>query len=247
MRAVMFAGARIGGIMTFAPFFNSESISMPVKASLTVALAALLYPAYALQGFRDNSSNLLLQTGGEVVVGLLLGLSLQFVFDAAHLGGYILGVQTGFSLVTLLDPQSQADTPALALFNQLIVTVIFLQLNVHHWLLRGLAASFNYLPPGRIGSAMPSGLGVVQAAGGIWLVGLQIAAPVLVATLVADVALGFLGRASPQLPVLFLGLSVKSMLGLSLLIGVLASWPHFFEHRFSSGIALGERLLHLAR
>jgi flagellar biosynthetic protein FliR len=244
--AVMFAGVRIGGMMTFVPFFNSESISIPVKAVLTIALTALLYPVYGMAGIGTGGVGWARIAGGEAIIGLLLGLTLQFVFDAAQLAGQIFGVQTGFSLVTLLDPQTQADTPVLALFNQIVVLLLFLQLNVHHWLLRGLAASFVYLPPGGHVFGLGLGIGLLQAAGSIWLVGLQIAAPVVVVTMATDVALGFLGRAAPQLPVLFLGLSVKSMLGLSVMAGTLALWPRIFEHHFSNAIMLGARLLHLA-
>ena len=87
--------------------------------------------------------------------------------------------------------------------------------------------------------------GLLHAAAGIFLAGVQIAAPGLVATLVADVALGFLGKASPQLPVLFIGLAVKNLLGLAMLIVVVAYWPHRFSQRFTESIAVGEkRLLH---
>jgi flagellar biosynthetic protein FliR len=139
------------------------------------------------------------------------------------------------------------DTPVLSVFHQLIVTLIFLRLNVHHWLLRGLAATFSYLPAGG-GRGMNLGLGSVllRAAAGIWIAGVQIAAPVLLATLLCDVALGFVGKASPQLPVVFFGLSIKSMLGLLVLAGTLALWPGILETRFSAAIAISERLLHLA-
>jgi len=81
----------------------------------------------------------------------------------------------------------------------------------------------------------------------VWLVGLQIAAPVVVATLLADLALGFMGKVSPQLPVLFFGLSIKTLLGMAVLVGTLALWPRIFEKQFTLAIATGERLLHLAR
>ncbi|MGA9042959.1 MAG: flagellar biosynthetic protein FliR [Terriglobales bacterium] len=244
--AVMFAGVRIGGMMTFAPFFNSQSISIPVKAVFTIALTALLYPVYGVAGIGTGSVGWIRIAGGEAIIGLLLGLTLQFVFDAAQLAGQIFGVQTGFSLVTLLDPQTQADTPVLAVFNQMVLLMLFLQLNVHHWLLRGLAASFVYLPPGGRSFGLGLGLALLQSAGSIWLVGLQIAAPVIAATMATDVALGFLGRAAPQLPVLFLGLHVKSMLGLSVIAAMLALWPRIFERHFLNAILLGARLLHLA-
>ena len=76
---------------------------------------------------------------------------------------------------------------------------------------------------------------------------MQIAAPSLAATLVADVALGFLGKASPQLPVLFIGIAVKNLIGLMVMIAAIAYWPRVFGSQFERGVELAERLLHLAR
>jgi flagellar biosynthesis protein FliR len=245
--AVMFAGVRIGGLMLFAPFLSSGSMPVQVKAGMTVALTALLYPVYGAVRLESSALGWVQVCTGEAVVGLLLGLTLQFIMEAAQMAGQILGVQAGFSLVTILDPQTQADTPVISTFIQLITLVIFLQLNVHHWLLRGLASSFAYLPPGSVILSARVTTGLLQAAGAIWLVGLQIAAPVVVATMLIDVTLGFLAKSSPQIPILFLGLSIKTVVALTVLSGTLILWPRLFEHHFAAGIALGERLLHLAR
>src|SRR5579863_1859821 len=208
--AVMFAGVRIGGLMLFAPFLSSGSMPVQVKVGLTVALTALLYPVYGSVRLDTSALGWVQVCSGEVVVGLLLGLTLQFILEAAQMAGQILGVQAGFSLVSILDPQTQVDTPVISTFNQLAALLIFLQLNVHHWLLRGLAASFAYLPPGSVIVNQKIASGLLRAAGVIWLVGLQIAAPVVVATLLIDVTLGFLAKSSPQIPILFLGLSIKT-------------------------------------
>jgi flagellar biosynthetic protein FliR len=184
---------------------------------------------------------------GEVVIGLLLGLVANFVFEAALMAGQILGVQIGYSLANVFDPQTQADTPVLSEFHQLAVLLIFLQLDVHHWLLRSLVRSFAYLPPGAAWATLAAATGLLHAAGGIFLTGVQIAAPSLVATLVADMALGFMGKASPQLPVLFIGLAVKNLVGLTVLLAAMAYWPRVFNQQFAQAIQTAERLLHLAR
>ena len=246
LSAAVLLGARVRGLLLFAPFLSSQAFPGPLKAALTLAVTVLLFPLYhpalPAAGFAW-----LAFVAGELVVGVLLGLAVQFVVEAVQLAGHILGVQAGYSLVTLLDPQTQADTPVLATFNQLIALLIFLQLNVHHWLLRGLAASFAYLPPGSSLSRLKGTTGLLRAAGGIWLTGLQIAAPVVVATLLVDVTLGFLAKASPQMPVLFVGLSIKTVLSLVVFAGTLVLWPGLLEEKFGAGVALGERLLHLAR
>jgi flagellar biosynthesis protein FliR len=243
--AALLIGVRVSGLMLFAPFLGSEILPAQIKIALTVGLTILLYPVHPSLPIAGGTLGWVGMVGGELLIGLVLGLAVQFVVEAAQIAGQLIGVQAGYSLVTLLDPQTQADTPVMATFNQLIATLIFLQLNVHHWLLRGLASSFVYLPPGQVLSKLRSSGSLLPAAGGMWLVGVQLAAPVVVATLLVDVTLGFLSKAAPQMPVLFVGLSLKNVAALAVLAGTLLLWPRFLEARFASGIALGERLLHL--
>ena len=239
-------GIRISGLLLFAPFLGSDAIAPRIKIGLTIALTALLYPVCAPRGLEVSLSGVLRIVVSEMGIGLLIGLSAQLVFEAAQFAGQLMGVQVGFSLVNILDPNSQVDTPVLSLFAQTLVMLMFLRFGMHRCLLRGLAASFSYLPPG---AATMTGDVVHQllvAAGGIWLTGVQIAAPLLITTLLADLLMGFLGKASPQLPVLFLGLSVKSMAGLTVLAVALRYWPGVFEQQFERAAHGAEQLLRLA-
>ncbi|HEY3974072.1 MAG TPA: flagellar biosynthetic protein FliR [Candidatus Sulfotelmatobacter sp.] len=247
LAAAVFIGARVSGLMVYCPFLGSNAIPVPLKASLTLLVTALLYPLHGPVQLDLASWQWVGIALSEVLIGLVLGMTANFMMEAPLMAGQILGVQMGYSLATLFDPQTNADTPVLAEFHRLAALLIFLQLNVHHWLLRGVVNSFAYLPAGAAPATFAAATGLLHAAAGIFLVGVQIAAPVLAATLVADVGLGFLGKASPQLPVLFIGLAVKNLLGLTLLIGVIAYWPQSFSERFAESIAAGERLLHLIR
>lgn len=245
--AVTFTGVRVGGIMVFAPFTGSDSIAAPFKAVLTLLITALVYPGTHMAGINADPLGWIKVVTGEAMIGLAVGLLLQFSFEAVQFAGQIFGMQTGFSLVTLLDPQTEADSPSLIVFMRLLALVAFLELNVHHWLLRGVSASFSYLPPGALGDVRWLSAGILDAAGGLWLAGLQMAGPVLAVTLVADVTLGFVGKVAPQLPATLAGIPVKNVLGLSVMgIGARA-WPRFFEREFISAIAQAEKVLHLAR
>ena len=101
------------------------------------------------------------------------------------------------------------------MFHQTVAFLLFLQLDVHHWILRGIAHSFEYLAPGAIHLNRGLTTELLHGIAGVLETGLQIAAPVLAATLVADVILGFLGKASPQMPLMLLGPALKSMLGVA--------------------------------
>ncbi len=241
------SGLRISGVLLFAPFYSSASIPVRIKAGLAILLMWFLGPlAIAANPEVAGPADYVRIAGSEFMLGLLLGLSVQFVFEASQLAGQVLGVQLGFSLAHVMDPQSQADTPVFGLLQQTIVLLLFLALDVPNWMLRGLARSFSYIPPGTL---ILNGVAVgtlLRDAGGLFLAGLQIAAPALAATMLADLALGFLGKASPQLPVLFVGLSVKSVLGLAVMSVAILSWPRWFERAFGAAILQGERLLQVA-
>jgi len=239
-------GFRVSGLMLMAPFFGSASLPPRIKAAFTVLLVWLLAPNLHLS-LSGTSTLGWTQVGlSELAIGMLLGLSVQFVFEASQFAGQILGVQLGFSLVHVLDPQSQADTPVLGLLQQTIVLLLFLALDIPHHLLRALVQSFSFLPPGTFvltGAAVGE---LVQMAGRLFITGLQLAAPALTATMLADLVLGFIGKMSPQLPVLFVGLSVKSVLGLAVLLAVVWTWPQFFQNAFSAALQEGERLLRIS-
>jgi flagellar biosynthetic protein FliR len=175
-----------------------------------------------------------------------MGIATNLVFEAVQMAGQVLGVQMGYSLVNILDPQTQVDTTVVALFYQSIVMLLFLRMDVHYWLLRAVVNSFVYLPAGTTHLSSLFTMAVVKTVGQIFGLGIQIAAPVLSATLVADIVLGLLGKASPQLPLMLLGPAVKSLLGLAILMATLKYWPDLFRRLFMDSLANGEHLLHLA-
>ena len=80
--AVTFTGVRVGGVMVFAPFTGSDSISAPVKAVLTLLVTAVIYPATGTVGIRMSAMGWFSVAGREALIGLALGLTLQFCFLA---------------------------------------------------------------------------------------------------------------------------------------------------------------------
>lgn len=237
---------RLSGLMLFAPFFGSAVIPARIKAILVVAFTLLLYPTVGASLGSRALADWPLFVITEFIVGAGMGIATNIVFEAAQLSGQVLGIQMGYSLVNILDPQSQVDTPVVSMFYQSIVMLLFLRMDVHYWLLRAIGNSFLYMPVGTMHLSSLFTMAIVKTVGQIFGLGIQIAAPVLSATLVADIVLGLLGKASPQLPLMLLGPSIKSLLGLSILIATLKYWPDLFRRLFLDALANGEHLLHLA-
>ncbi len=238
---------RLTGLMLFAPFFGSLAIPPRIKAILVLALTVLLYPTIAPSIASRPISSWPLTVLIEFVIGVGMGIATNAVFEAVQLAGQVLGVQMGYSLVNILDPQTQVDTTVVALFYQSIVMLLFLRMDVHYWLIRAIGNSYLYFP---VGSTHLTGVftrAIIEVAGQVFGVGIQIAAPVLSATLVADVVLGLLGKASPQLPLMLLGPSVKSLLAFLILAGSLKYWPSIFRRLFVDSLTNWEHILRLTR
>jgi len=245
--SAILVGLRVSGLMLFAPFFSNQSMPAQAKITLTVLLTILLYPLAPHPTTALTMSSMLSAVFGEFSVGLLMGVTVAAVFDAAQLAGYLLSVQMGFSLASMYDPTSQADTPVIAVFHQTIALLIFFRMGAPQMLIAALAHSFSYIPAGGVSLHGQAVQALMMQGTAIFYTGIQIAAPVLSATLLADLTLGFVGRASPQLPVMLIGMSVKTVLGLLVLIGALAFWPRLFSEHFAQAIGVGERILHLTQ
>jgi len=237
---------RLGGLMSFAPFIGSSSIPVRLKAVITIAMTALLYPIVPLPQIAPNAMEMGRFAIGEAVLGLGIGLCLQFIFEGALLAGQVAGFQFSFSLVNIIDPQTSVDTPVLSVFHQAVALLLFLQLNVHHWLLRGVVKSFEYVPVGSATIGLPMVRELFRDASALWLVGVQIATPILLSTLLIDVAVGFLSKASPQMPAILFSIPLKSLAGYAILAVTVGLWPVFFEKQFALALGWSERVLRLS-
>jgi flagellar biosynthesis protein FliR len=239
-------GVRLTGLMLFAPFFNSVTIPPRIKAVLVFALTLLLFPVAGkgIGVFSLSDWPLMILT--EFVIGVGMGLATNLVFEAVQMAGSLLSLQMGYSLANIFDPQSQVESTVVPIFYQSIVMLLFLGMDVHLWLLRAVGNSFLYLPPGSTHLSSLFSMTVLTTGGELLSLGVQIAAPVLSATLVADIVLALLGKASPHMPVMVLGPAVKSMLGVAIFFATIKYWPDLFHKFFLESIAKGDRLLHLA-
>lgn len=242
LSAMALALVRISGMVAFAPFLSSASIPVRVKAVFSGAVAFLLAPFVASlphAQVRIDFSSLI----GEFTVGLVYGLSLALLNEMMLFAGQIAGLQLSFSLVNLLDPGSSIETPLMGELFQLMGTLVVISAGLDRILLASMVRSFRAVPLGAFALAPPAAVALVRAAGGIFLAALELAAPLLAATLLVDLAVALLGKLSPQLPVMMLTVPLKTLAGLVILSGALALWPRFIEARFASLLDMAQRLI----
>jgi len=242
LSALTLALVRVSGMVAFAPFFSSTALNARTKAVFVGAVAYLLAPLVATlpNAHAQISYSSLI---GELSVGLVYGLTLTLLNEMLLFAGQILGAQFSFSMVNLLDQTSNIQTPLLGDLFQLMGTLVVITAGLDRILLASLVRSFKVVPIGTFYFAPTSAMAIVRASSGIFLAAVELAAPVLAATMLVEVAVSLLGKLSPSLPVMNLTVPLKTLTGFVILIGSLALWPRFIEARFSGLLDMAERLI----
>ncbi len=242
MSAMTLVLVRISGVLLFAPFFSSNALPARTKAVLAGTIAFLLAPVVAAlpQAHAEISLAALF---GELAVGLVYGLTLALLSEMLLFAGQIVGLQFSFSLVNLMDPASNIQTPLMGELFQMMGTLVVIAAGLDRILLASMVRSFRIAPLGYFAVVPATAANIVRAASGIFLAGLELAAPVMAATMLVEIAISLMGKLSPQLPVMNLTVPVKTITGLLVLTGALALWPRFIEARFAGLLDLAERLI----
>ncbi|HZY72821.1 MAG TPA: flagellar biosynthetic protein FliR, partial [Edaphobacter sp.] len=163
--------------------------------------------------------------------------------EALTFAGTLLGIQFSFSLVNLMDPNSMIDTPVLGQMLGWLGVLVIIGAGLDRSLLAALVRSFSAVPVGQAAVEAKTGTALAIMAGGIFLAGLQLAAPVIAATLAVEVVIALVSRLSPQLPAMVMSIPLKTMVAYVVLIGSLAVWPGWIERHFTALLDAAGRLM----
>lgn len=217
--------ARILALLAGAPVLGNMATPTRLKIGLSVMIALIIAPTIGpLPKVEPASPEGLFVLGQQILIGLAMGFAMRIVFAAVEMAGEIAGLQMGLGFATFFAADSGGSTLVVGKFLGLLATLTFLSLDGHLLMLSVLAESFNVFP---IAAEPFSGAGwktVVDWGGNVFLAGFQLALPVVAALLIANLALGILTRASPQLNVFAIGFPITLMVGM---VALMLSLPHF--------------------
>jgi flagellar biosynthesis protein FliR len=242
LTAAVLVMVRLSGLMVFAPVFSSSAIAPRIKAGFVFAMTILLAPVVAMvQGARAVLDGRALL--GELSVGLLFGLSLMLLNEALTFAGTLLGLQFSFSLVNLLDPNAMIETAVLGQMLSWLGVLVIIGSGLDRSLLAAVVRSFSAVPVGQAVMQAKTGVALAMMAGGVFLSGVQLAAPVMAAALAVEVTVALVARLSPQLPSLVISVPTKTMVSYVVLIASLAVWPGWIERHFTALLDAAAKLL----
>ena len=243
LAAVLLFAVRIGVAIGLAPGWSSYGVPASLRAVLVLALAVLaggaLPAADAPASPLEAPAALFAAVAAEVGVGALLGLGLRVALAAFALAGRLLDVQVGFAIGSLFDPVAQSGTNVLGALLGLLGVLLFFAIDAHLAMVRLVAESARAFPLGRW-PALDDPARPLVAAGALFSLGLALAAPVALALLATDLALGAAARNLPQLNLLVLGMPVRAAVGGLVLTLSVAGWSPVIGRLFAlSGDLLG--------
>jgi len=223
---------RISGMMVFVAPFASKAIPARVKMALSVALTLVVTPIAAVS---HTPPRLALDTIlGELGVGLLLGICVALLEETLSFAGYLLNLEFSFSLVNVLDPSTNIQSPLMGQFSGLILMTVLFSGGYYRVVIEALFRTMVVVPVGHAGFDAMVAPAIVNMLGGILLAGLQLASPIMAATLLVQVAIALIGKLSPSLPVMIVGIPLKTLTGFFVLIASLGLWPKFIDSHFSA-------------
>jgi len=237
---------RVAGIMVFSPFYSSGAFPAQFKVILPLIVAVTLAPMVPPSQLPTEFglAQVVASALGEALIGMVLGLTASFVFGGLQLAGKIIGFQLGFSIVNVIDPQSAVETSVISILHNFLGLSLFLLLNGHHWFFLAVSESLSYLPAGGVHLRGPLVEEVLRLSSQVFVSGLRIAGPVIAVTAIADVVLGMIGRAAPQVNILIVGMPVKTLVGLAGLSIAFYFLPAFLGQSF---LELSRDLMGLVR
>ena len=215
---------RPGALIMTATVFGGTYVTPMVKVGLTGVIAILLAPLVDVPTTFDPVGIVVLMAR-ELVVGLSLAFAVRLVLAAVEMAGGLIGFQAGFSVASVVDPQSGVRNNVIAALYGSLALFIFFVVDGHHSVLRSLAQSYQVLPLGTGGIADTIPVLVTRMLGVIFLVGTRLAAPVVVVLLMLELSLGLMARLAPALNLMVVGFPMRVMLGLVAIAAAVGAVP----------------------
>jgi flagellar biosynthesis protein FliR len=235
---------RFGAWVLATPMLG-RGISAAGRLAFALAGALFVTPLVAPSAqLPDGAGELVVLGAGQVLVGFILGWITGLVLSAFEAAGAAVDLFSGFAASVLLDPMTGRSVSVLSRFFSVIFTTLLFATGAHRTMVAGVVRSFDAVPLGQfpvLGADSPAGAGNAMAA--MLLAALEIAAPVLGALFLTEVAIAVAARFAPQSNLFIVGLPLKVLVTLLTLGVMLVFLPGYVDLMVDQSVRIGTRML----
>ena len=211
----MLVFVRAGAFLSILPLFTMLNVPVQIRIALAALLAVLVAPT--LPHFAAAGLGVVDWIGliaREVLCGLLIGFVTRMIFFATDFAGQLAANEMGLNLASIFDPVNARPTQAPGMVMFVLTCVMMMSVDMHHWLLTGFQHTYTLVPIGGERLREELFVNVLDHTSQVFVVGLQIAGPLIAASFLALLLLGFLGRLVPQMNVFAESFAVRITCGL---------------------------------
>lgn len=207
---------RVGVILFMFPFFSSRIIPAFVKAGLVLVLTIILFPVVdrEMLEFPDTLWGIAQLIIAEAIIGMILGLLVQFFFESVRIMGQLVGFQTGFAITNILDPQSGIQISIFSNMAYLMAMIMFIIMNGHHILIAAIQESFEIIHVGHFSLSGGMVQEMMDLSADMFVIAVKIGAPAIAALLFTQVAFGLITKLMPQMNIMIVAFPVQVVVGL---------------------------------
>ena len=222
--------ARTLGMALVTPALGGVEVAKTVRVLLAIAITAIVLPGILLDPSLSVDVNLStsqyfwslgLNALKEGIIGVAIGMTLTIFFSGVYLAGEVIGKLGGVSVAGSFDQAFGGEISAVSRLLFWVAFAMFIVVGGMEFFIDGYLGTFSLIPlkepfdPERIVELTAS---VLTASFGL---AIKIVAPVVLSTATVYLAVGFLGRAFPQMNLMSIGFNANSILALTILgIGV---------------------------
>ncbi|HED16405.1 MAG TPA: flagellar biosynthetic protein FliR [Gammaproteobacteria bacterium] len=211
---------RIGAVLMVAPVFGAKNIvSKRIRVSLALAITLVVAPLLptppAVDPFSSEAFLILLQ---QLLLGILMGFTLQVAFSALIVAGHNISMSMGLGFAQFLDPTNGVSVPVLGQLLTILGTLLFLSLNGHLVVIQVMVESFRNMPVGPVLMDPQDYKDLAFWGGRMFMGALLIALPATVTITLINIAFGIMTRAAPTLNIFSVGFPTTMGAGFLILI-----------------------------
>lgn len=209
-----FVSARVAGVMSVAPLWAMTVLPARLRGAIAVVLSLALLPLVKPVEWPIDGPSLVVPLAVEVLLGLAIGLAAACFLYGVAVAAEVVSLQMGLSLGAAIGGMTNIGSPGVGQLEGQFVLAVYVAVGGHLTLLTGLARSLITIPPGSAIDLVSGGRYMVALGGGVFSTAVQVAAPMMVALLVTNLALAVVNRAVPQLNTMMVAVPVTVAVGL---------------------------------
>lgn len=208
--------ARVTAMIVVAPVLGHLSVPVQVKVAIGLFLAFVMFPIARETApvLTAELVPLVLMILKEVAVGLIIGFAAGLIFAGVRFAGELISMDMGIAMAQMFDPETNRQSSVISEAMYIMLLLVFLLMNGHHFVLEAMQLSFAAVPIGDVSFTAPASAMMIKMTGLTFVIAVKLAAPVIVSMFLINLALSILARVMPQMNIFAVAFPLKIGVGL---------------------------------